>query len=174
MKKLLILLAAVVAGFTLLCVYLSVTLEESPVATPAPEQTVTVPPTPPASIEMLQLINQQRAKAGVGKLTQSSALDQTAANKVKDMVAGDYYDHTNPKTGKRGVSLIFDRMGATCNWAAENLAASETSSETVTEWTESPPHRLAMLDSKADIAGFGIQKTENGYYFVVLHLCDVT
>lgn len=136
-----------------------------------PPVTETVKLLPPERDEVLRLINEERSKLGLKKLKSYGELDATATAKAKDMAAEDYYDHVNPKSGKRGIQTVFERLGTYCYKASENIAAVDTSEEVVEDWIESPPHRVAMLDPKHDIAGLGIAKEES-YYYVVLHLCD--
>ncbi len=59
-------------------------------------------PTPPPSVDevrrqLLQLVDNERVKAGVRPLVEDVLLDKSAELKAKDMAAKGYWSHTSPE-----------------------------------------------------------------------------
>lgn len=134
---------------------------------------------PPDAQEMLELVNQERAKVGVAPLKLDERLNASAQEKADDMQNRDYYDHKSPD-GIEGYSLVFKHMPNRCRYASENLAeVSITDSKfgssrfTIDNWMHSTKgHREAILDAKYSLVGFGISK--QGYDLIVVqHFCEL-
>lgn len=115
--------------------------------------TVTIPkPTPntaPQSTfaaQVVSLVNQERAKAGLTALTSNSPLTAMALDKAKDMYNRNYFDHTSPTYGSP-----FDMMktyGIQFSYAGENIAKGQrTPQEVMTAWMNSAGHRQNILNS---------------------------
>lgn len=64
---------------------------------------------PPDAQEMLELVNQERAKVGVAPLRLDERLNASAQEKADDMQNRDYYDHKSPDSIE-GYSLVFKHM----------------------------------------------------------------
>jgi uncharacterized YkwD family protein len=107
---------------------------EQPVASPQYEQKV------------LQLVNQERNKAGLSALTMDNGLTKAALAKAQDMYKNNYFDHNSPTYGSP-----FDMMkkfGVNFNAAGENIAKGQTSPQQVMkDWMNSEGHRANILNS---------------------------
>ena len=134
---------------------------------------------PPDAQEMLELVNQERAKVGVAPLRPDERLNASAQEKADDMQNRDYYDHKSPDSIE-GYSLVFKHMQNRCRYASENLAKVSTadgkignSRFTIDNWMRSTKgHREAILDAKYSLVGFGISK--QGYDLIVVqHFCEL-
>lgn len=152
---------------------------EKPVVTPAPTVKPTAKPTAtpvstakpttaPASSseaameeEVLRLVNEERAKQGLGALKRASDLDSLARAHSADMIKRNFFDHTNPD----GQSP-FDRMraaGISYRAAAENIASGQTSAQSVMNaWMNSSGHRKNILNSSYTEIGIGAVKSSAG------------
>jgi uncharacterized protein YkwD len=103
---------------------------------------------------VLQLTNNERAKAGCGPLRMNSALTKAAEAHAADMVDHHYFSHdsldgTNP----------FDRMraaGYTGGAMAENIGVGyKTAAAVVEGWMNSDGHRRNMLNCTYTVIGIG-------------------
>ncbi|WP_053377055.1 CAP domain-containing protein [Paenibacillus sp. FJAT-27812] len=119
----------------------------------APEQ-------PSTSLEfdqqVLQIVNSERAKAGLGSLSMNSDLSKMAMVKAQDMINNQYFDHNSPTYGSP-----FDMMKKfqiTYSAAGENIAKGQPTPEQVmNDWMNSEGHRANILSgsfSKIGIAYF--------------------
>ncbi|UJF34940.1 CAP domain-containing protein [Paenibacillus hexagrammi] len=111
----------------------------------------TAPSTPAASTatsafasQVVTLVNQERAKAGLKPLTSDTALAAMALDKAKDMYNNHYFDHTSPTYGSP-----FDMMtsyGIRYTYAGENIAMGQkTPQDVMTAWMNSAGHRQNIL-----------------------------
>ena len=134
---------------------------------------------PPDAQEMLELVNQERAKVGAAPLRLDERLNASAQEKADDMQNRGYYDHKSPDSIE-GYSLVFKHMQNRCRYASENLAKVSTadgkvgnSRFTIDNWMRSTKgHREAILDAKYSLVGFGISK--QGYDLIVVqHFCEL-
>ena len=134
---------------------------------------------PPDAQEMLELVNQERAKVGVAPLRLDERLNASAQEKADDMQNRDYSDHKSPDSIEV-YSLVFKHMQNRCRYASENLAKVSTadgkignSRFTIDNWMRSTKgHREAILDAKYSLVGFGISK--QGYDLIVVqHFCEL-
>ncbi|WP_261300694.1 CAP domain-containing protein [Paenibacillus andongensis] len=94
--------------------------------------------------QVVNLVNQERAKAGLRPLTSNSALTAMALDKAKDMYNNGYFDHTSPTYGSP-----FDMMstyGIRYSYAGENIAKGQQTPEAVMQaWMNSTGHRQNIL-----------------------------
>jgi uncharacterized protein YkwD len=132
--------------------------------TPRPTRTTTPTPTPTkstkpapsggAEAQVLQLTNEERAKAGCGPLRTNSALTRAADLHATDMVVRHYFDHTS-LDGRSP----FDRMkaaGFTGGAMAENIAVGYKSAAAVVDgWMKSEGHRKNILNCDYTMIGIG-------------------
>lgn len=134
---------------------------------------------PPDAQEMLELVNQERAKVGVAPLKLDERLNASAQEKADDMQNRGYYGHESPE-GARGTLFVFKHMPGKCRYAGENLAEVSitdnkfgSSRFTIDNWMHSTKgHREAILDAKYSLVGFGISK--QGYDLIVVqHFCEL-
>lgn len=109
--------------------------------------------------QVVSLVNQQRAKAGLKKLTVDSALSKMAFDKAKDMYNNNYFSHTSPTYGSP-----FDMMksyGIRFTYAGENIAKGQrTPQEVMDAWMKSPGHRQNILSPNYTMIGVGYYKGE--------------
>ena len=132
---------------------------------------------PPDAQEMLELVNEERAKVGVAPLKLDERLNASAQEKADDMQNRDYYGHVSPE-GTRGTLFVFKHMPSKCRYAGENLAnilvPDSNSRNPISTWMSSNKgHREAILDKGYDLVGFGVSKDKYGNSLIVQHFCDL-
>ena len=129
-----------------------------------PGQVLTIP-TLDASVrayeqEVVRLVNIERAKAGLGALTEDWELSRTARYKSQDMHDRRYFDHQSPTYGSP-----FDMMkafGIRYRAAGENIAMGyRTPAAVVQAWMNSPGHRANILSAKYTKIGVGYVASGN-------------
>ncbi|MEC0242922.1 CAP domain-containing protein [Paenibacillus dokdonensis] len=110
--------------------------------------------------EVIKLVNQERAKAGLKALTENTKLSGMAMDKAKDMNNNNYFDHNSPTYGSP-----FDMMkkyGISFSYAGENIAKGQkTPSDVMTAWMNSEGHRANILNSNYTTIGVAYY---NGYW----------
>lgn len=113
-------------------------------------------------VQVLDLVNKERAKVGLKALKLNSSLTNVAKIKSKDMHDLNYFSHNSPTYGSP-----FDMMqqfNITYRAAAENIAAGYTTPESVmTGWMNSPGHKANILNKSFTEMGIGIYKGDRGY-----------
>lgn len=129
-----------------------ITPEKPPVQTP-------VNPVPSISIseqeqQMLQLINEERVKAGLKSLQMDSKVVGIARLKSQDMIDKNYFDHTSPTYGDP--FTMMKNMGVTFGYAGENLAGNQTVERAHEALMNSPGHRANILNPNYTHVGIGI------------------
>ncbi|MBB6679755.1 hypothetical protein H4Q31_20950 [Cohnella lubricantis] len=96
--------------------------------------------------EVVSLVNQERAKAGLNPLKSDAKLTSVAAAKAKDMYANNYFDHNSPTYGSP-----FDMMqqfGVSYSYAGENIAKGQQNPQAVMDaWMNSSGHRANILNA---------------------------
>lgn len=115
-----------------------------------------------ARAALLCLINQERARQGVGALRANDTLLAAADTKAADMVARNFFAHTSP-TGQSFGDLLRDvgyavpgkafDVGENLAWAQGSLA---TPAQVVAGWMGSAGHRANILDPRFRESGFGV------------------
>lgn len=126
---------------------------------------------PPTRAELLKLVNEQRAKAGVAPLKEDSRLDASAQIKSDDMLGSTYYGHM--KDGIFVGQRYIDATGITCQLDSENLDENSTAQAAVKAWVNSKPHFEAMINPKYTLTGFGVSGPDkSGYYLFTEHFCQ--
>ncbi len=112
---------------------------------------------------IVQLVNQERAKAGLQPLVAKADLNKVAQLKAEDMAKNNYFSHTSPTYGSP-----FDMMkqfGISYTRAGENIAMGYRTPESVMEgWMNSPGHKANILNK--DFTEIGVGFTADGYYWV--------
>jgi uncharacterized YkwD family protein len=129
-----------------------------PAATPAPTKT----PAPPATSltptseeqQMLNLVNQERAKNGLKALTMNADLLKVARLKSQDMVNLNYFSHTSPTYGSP-FQMLKD-FGISYKTAGENIAANSSVSAAHTSLMNSSGHRANILNGNYNLVGIGV------------------
>ena len=105
--------------------------------------------------EIVRLTNEERVKAGAGKLVENPLLTQAAQAKGKDMLEKDYWAHVSPD----GVEpwFFFNNVGYKYRYAGENLARDFTNPQgAIQAWLASPSHRDNMLSGKYKEMGVAV------------------
>ncbi len=131
----------------------------TPSPTPAPTPVPTPSPTPSVQLtadqqHMLDLINQERSKAGVGQLKIDPQLQKMAQVKSDEMVAKSYFSHNSPTYGSP-----FDMMktfGISYTSAGENIAGNSSVDAAHSALMNSPEHKANILNSSYNCIGIGI------------------
>ncbi len=104
--------------------------------------------------QMLSLVNQERAKAGLPALKADMRLVLLARKKSQDLIDKNYFSHTSPTYGSP-----FDMMkaaGITYGTAGENLAGSYSVESAHTALMNSEGHRRNILNPAFTHIGIGI------------------
>lgn len=115
---------------------------------------------PPESVlaeqaEVVALVNEQRAAAGLGPLVVNETLTEGAQDYAEYMAAANFFSHTGPDGSN--VQTRAEAAGYT-TWVflAENLAAGQPTPERVVQaWMNSPTHRDNILAADAREVGLG-------------------
>ncbi|OCA83203.1 hypothetical protein A8F94_19010 [Bacillus sp. FJAT-27225] len=117
--------------------------------------------------QVVNLTNQERAKAGLPALKADANLSKVAREKSRDMQAKNYFSHTSPTYGSP-----FDMMkqfGISYRTAGENIAMGQkTPQEVVTAWMNSEGHRKNIMS--ADFTHIGVGHIENGNYWTQMFI----
>jgi len=136
---------------------------------PAPVQSQPTAPAQEASTEVqqvLDLVNAERAKAGLSPVTLNAELSRMATIKAEDMRDNHYFSHESPTYGSP-----FDMMssfGIKYSYAGENIAAGQkTPDEVMKGWMNSPGHKANILNEHYTQIGIGVAKGGSyGTYWV--------
>lgn len=104
---------------------------------------------------VIQLVNKERLSQGISALAENEILDRAAADKLNDMISGDYFAHTSPK----GILpwYWFDKAGYDYKYAGENLAINFESAESEHKaWMASTTHRKNILNPNYQEIGIAV------------------
>ncbi|QHI73864.1 serine protease [Aminipila terrae] len=111
--------------------------------------------------QVVDIVNQERAKAGLAPLTVNAKLSDVAEKKAEDMRDKNYFSHTSPTYGSP-----FDMMkqfGINYTAAGENIAKGQkTPQDVMTAWMNSSGHRANILNSNYAQIGVGYVTDSNG------------
>lgn len=101
-----------------------------------------------------ELVNAERAKAGLEPLVLDESLSVKAREKSRDMAKNNYFSHNSPTYGTP--FEMMQSMGITYRSAGENIAMGQRSPEAVVEaWMNSPGHRANILSPSFTHLGVG-------------------
>ena len=105
--------------------------------------------------EVVQLVNQERAKHNLKPLQVDNALSYTSRVKSQDMRDNNYFSHNSPKYGPP--KQMVDDFGIPYQrGVAENIGVGyKTPAEVVKGWMESSGHRANILNDKMTHIGVG-------------------
>ena len=104
--------------------------------------------------EVVQLVNQERAKYGLSPLKNDWELARVAEHKSQDMHNIGYFSHTSPTYGSP--FNMMKNYGINYSAAGENIAKGQTSAQKVmNSWMNSSGHRANILSSKFTHIGVG-------------------
>jgi len=153
----------------------SVSAAPKPSVSATPKPSVSAAPTPSPSTaptsglseleqKMVDLVNGERAKAGLSPLKVNIKLTQMARAKSQDMIANNYFAHNSPTYGSP-----FDMMktfGITYRTAGENIAMNRSMENAHTALMNSPGHRANILGASYTQIGIGIVSGGNGSLYI--------
>lgn len=115
---------------------------------------------------MVQLINSERAKAGLPRLTPDEQLFKVARLKARDFVDNHYFSHTSPTYGS--LYNMLNRFGVEFTKGGENLAVSYNVTRAHNALMASLGNRANLLSEKYSRVGIGIADNGRYKYFVQL------
>ncbi len=113
-----------------------------------------------AETKMLNMVNEEREKRGLGKLVSSQSLTQVGRRHCEDMFKRGYFSHYTPE----GLSP-FDRMAQadiSFEYAGENLALAPNTDLAMQGFMESPGHKANILGE--NFAKLGVGAIDGGIY----------
>ncbi len=120
--------------------------------------------------EVVQLVNQERAKYGLKPLTSNWEVARVARYKSQDMINKNYFDHNSPTYGTP--FQMMKNFGITYKTAGENIAAGQTTAQAVVKaWMNSEGHRKNILSSSYTQIGVGYVKGGSyGHYWTQMFI----
>jgi len=128
-----------------------------PVVTPTPAMTIEE-----AELEIVRLINEERAKVGAPPLEVDPVLMEVARLRSEDMVKRGYFAHTDPVTGEHPQWKMLEERGypPAAEIATKLLHTtsirSKTPARTVRNWMSSQAHRDIALGSSYSSSKIGV------------------
>lgn len=115
--------------------------------------------------QVLQLVNQERAKAGLSAFTTNSAL--TAAANKRAQETKQSFSHTRPNG--TSFSTVFKEFGISYRTSGENIAYGQRSpQEVVNGWMNSAGHRANILNGNFNKIGIGVYESNGTIYWAQL------
>ncbi|WP_055693111.1 CAP domain-containing protein [Streptomyces prasinopilosus] len=126
----------------------------------APGSPVTVSEEAVAGAQVLELVNQERAKVGCSPVVANSSLTTLATAFSKDMAARGFFDHTDPDG-----DTPWDRAAAAgiSELGGENIARGQATAADVMEaWMNSPGHKANILNCDFKTLGVGVHFGSGG------------
>lgn len=137
----------------------------TPTPTPVPQPTPAPNPAPAPPTgqlqgltveekQMLDLVNNERAKNGLAPLQIDLELVRLARMKSQDMIANNYFSHTSPTYGSP--FAMMNNAGVTYRTAGENLAGAPSVTTAHTNLMNSSGHRANILNAAYTHIGIGI------------------
>lgn len=109
---------------------------------------------------LLDLINTERAKAGLDPLQANEELATAATAHARDMAENDYFSHTSAD-GRTPAERAAEH-GYT-DYGGENIAWGYSTPEEVAQgWMDSEGHRRNILNPDQTVIGIGVQERPHG------------
>ncbi len=106
------------------------------------------------AVQVLDLVNAERAKYSLSPLTLNSQVSNVAQIKAEDMKNNSYFSHTSPTYGSPFDML--KRFGVSYSTAGENIAKGQKSPQAVVNaWMNSEGHRANILNKNFTQLGVG-------------------
>lgn len=127
---------------------------------PQPEPATTPTPTPGLTAEeqqMIDMVNRERAKAGLAALKVDMRLVESARIKSQDMIDNKYFAHTSPTLGQF-YEIIRKKTGSAYGYLGENLAGAPSVTTAHNSLMNSSGHRQNILNPNYTHIGVGIKK----------------
>ena len=121
------------------------------------------------SLQVIDLINAERAKAGVGALVESDALYAAASLRSEELVQ--LFSHNRPDGSL--CFTVYGEFNISCRARAENIAAGQSSPEKVVEaWMKSDGHSRNILNPSYGKVGVGVYQDSSGKIYWVQLFSD--
>ncbi|MCB9548380.1 MAG: hypothetical protein H6706_21435 [Myxococcales bacterium] len=120
-----------------------------------------------AAALLLRLVNEERARQGLGAVTPDAALAAVARAHCEDMRQHGFVGHVSPTTGSPADRLRRARIPASV--VEENVGLGTSPEEVHAGLMESPAHRGAILSARAKTVGIGVirrSRTGGADFFV--------
>lgn len=103
--------------------------------------------------EVVNLVNEARAKAGLEPLVTDMALTEAANIRATEIAQS--FSHTRPDGSS--CFTVLDELGISYRYAAENIAMGQSSpNKVMDDWLNSSGHRANILSEEAGKIGVGI------------------
>jgi len=119
--------------------------------------------------ELLELINRERAKAGLRSVKLCASIGTAARIKADEMSAKQYFSHTSPVYGSPFEMLR--SFGITYKTAGENIAKGQKAPNAVLgAWMNSEGHRANILNQDFEEIGIGYASDGKVTYWVLILL----
>ncbi|WAA12485.1 SafA/ExsA family spore coat assembly protein [Fervidibacillus halotolerans] len=131
-----------------------------------PNQKITIPEISEKSFEaqVVQLVNQKRAEAGLKPLTHNWELSRVARYKSADMRDRNYFSHTSPTYGSP--FTMMKNFGISYRTAGENIAQGQATPQAVVDaWMNSSGHRANILSTQFTEIGVGYASGGSGRHY---------
>lgn len=131
-----------------------------------PNQKLTIPDISEKNFEaqVVSLVNQERAKAGLQPLTHNWELSRVARYKSMDMRDRGYFSHTSPTYGSP--FTMIKNFGINYSAAGENIAQGQATPQAVVNaWMNSSGHRANILSTNYTEIGVGYAAGGSGKHY---------
>lgn len=115
------------------------------------------------------LLNSDRARYGLKKLTLDPALCRLARVKAEDMRDNGYFAHVSPTYGD--VRAMLRAFGYPFTAAAENIAHHATVDKAQAAFLSSPGHRRNLLSRTYTRVGIGVAVDARGFIYLTQIFC---
>lgn len=129
-----------------------------------PGMKITIPSQAPGrafELEVVRLVNIERAKYGLKPLQENWELSRVARYKSEDMSSKGYFSHTSPTYGSP--FTMMRNFGIRYSTAGENIAMGQRSAaEVMNGWMNSPGHRQNILNANFTQIGVGYATNSRG------------
>ncbi len=127
--------------------------------TPGPEQGGTDTNLLAQAEQVVRLVNEERAKAGLGAVQMQADLTQAANIRAKEIKQ--QFSHTRPDG--RSYSSVLSDQGISYRMSGENIAYGQKDAGVVMEgWMNSSGHRANILNGNFTKIGVGLYEDERG------------
>ncbi len=140
-----------------------------------------------AAQQIIEGINTARAQRGIALLRAHSTLARIAGDRSRDMIARNYFSHSDPATGQEPLLRYLQATKFSYNLAGENIAeiknestwvpapwtvaarydTAELADRFVQDWLKSPEHRENIFQPRYRRTGVGLAVSEDGKRIMV-------
>ena len=113
---------------------------------------------------IFDLLNAERTKAGLPKLSADATLFKVARLKAQDMVKNSYFSHSSPTYGSP--FKMMKTYGISYKVAGENIAGNPSLQDAVKAWMNSATHKQNILSNSYNYIGIGVEKSDTYGYVI--------